>query len=398
VNPDRDLLALRRPSFQELRRARGLGVALAVGGLRGAGFAVAAVVAITSFWADPAPGLHGRSLGVTLSLVLFVGGMVAALAMPRRRGRVLVALGVSLAGAAALMALQTDGLAWLGVFAAVGGAVMWLPSRYALLLWALVLAGLGGAMAASGASATSIVLTELGCAVFVGLSAFVILLREAHRQQADLIEELEATRDARAHAAAIEERGRLAREMHDVLAHSLSALVVQLEGARLLADRTKADPELLDAVTRAHGLAQGGLVDARRAIGALRGDDLPGPERLPALLEDFGEATGVETVLDVAGPPRELPSEARLALFRTAQEALTNVRRHAHPQRVELRVRYEPEATVLRIEDFGEPPAANGDGGGYGLTGMQERAELLGGRLQAGPTREGFRVELRLPA
>jgi signal transduction histidine kinase len=191
--------------------------------------------------------------------------------------------------------------------------------------------------------------------------------------------------------------------MHDVLAHSLSALAVQLEGARLLARSRGADPEVTEAIERGHGLARAGLEEARRAIEALRGGDMPGPDRLGALAAQFSEQTHVGCDLELDGEPRELSSEARLAVYRTAQEALTNVRRHARPAHVDLRLRYEPEGTRLVVEDrradgdAGPAPGERERGLGYGLTGMRERAELLGGRLAAAPTATGFRVELFLP-
>ena len=226
------------------------------------------------------------------------------------------------------------------------------------------------------------------------------LLRELRigRDRAEaLVEELEASRAAQVQAAALAERGRLARDMHDVLAHSLSALALQLEGARLLAHDRDTDPDVVAAVERAHHLAADGLGEARAAIGALRGDEMPGPERLRALAEGFGD----RATLTVTGEPRELASEARLAIYRTAQEALTNVVRHSAAERVALRLAYEPGGTRLTVEDSGAGvpvPAGASPGGGYGITGMRERAELLGGRLDAGPTPEGFRVELWLPA
>jgi signal transduction histidine kinase len=199
---------------------------------------------------------------------------------------------------------------------------------------------------------------------------------------------------------ALNERAHLARELHDVLAHSLAGLTVQLEGARLLARSSGADASVIEAVDRSHHLAKGGLEEARRAIEAMRGGEMPGPDRLGALAEEFRAQTGVPTALALDGPPRELSSEARLAVYRTAQEALTNVRRHAVADRVDLRLRYGDDGTLLTVEDHGRP-APNGSSGeaglGYGLTGMRERAELLGGRLMAGPTADGFRVELFLP-
>ena len=218
-------------------------------------------------------------------------------------------------------------------------------------------------------------------------------LRDEPRQGRGLVEELRESRAAHAESAAEAERSRMARDLHDVLAHSLSALALQLEGARLLAADRGADPEVVDSIERAHHLAAGGLAEAREAIGALRGDALPGPERLPALVDTFGE----RCTLTVTGEPAELPSEARLALYRTAQEALTNVRKHSDAERVDLRLEYEPDGARLVVEDTGVAVSAP-NGGGYGLTGMRERAELLGGRLSAGPTGSGFRVELWLPA
>ena len=148
------------------------------------------------------------------------------------------------------------------------------------------------------------------------------------------------------------------------------------------------------AIERAHGLAAAGLSEAREAIAALRGDALPGPERLPALLETFGAGC----TLTVTGEPAVLGSEARLAVYRTAQEALTNVRKHSLPESVDVRLEYAPDGTRLIVEDVGETVAATNGRAGYGLTGMRERAELLGGRLRAGPTDAGFKVELWLPA
>ena len=218
----------------------------------------------------------------------------------------------------------------------------------------------------------------------------------ADRDHAEaLVEELRESRAETAREAAVAERGRLARDMHDVLAHSLSALALQLEGARLLARNRDTDPEVVAAIERAHHLAGSGLKEAREAISALRGDEMPGPERLKTLAEGFGD----RVALQVSGEPRELASEARLALYRTAQEALTNVSRHSAADHVELQLAYEPEGTRLVVQDCGpalvEAPSL---GGGYGLTGMRERAELLGGRLSAGPMGDGFKVELWLPA
>ena len=141
--------------------------------------------------------------------------------------------------------------------------------------------------------------------------------------------------------------------MHDVLAHTLSALALQLESARLVARDRDADPEVIGALERAHHLAAGGLDEARRAIGALRGDALLGPDGLSALADAFRADAGVPCELMVSGEPLALCSEARLAIYRTAQEALTNVRRHAAPDRVTIDLRYEDDGARLIVEDAG---------------------------------------------
>jgi signal transduction histidine kinase len=190
--------------------------------------------------------------------------------------------------------------------------------------------------------------------------------------------------------------------MHDVLAHSLSALALKLESTRMLAADRNIDHEVTQAIDQAHQLAASGLQEARRAIATARGDELPGPDRIGVLADAFGQQSGLPVAVQVRGEPRELAPDARLAVYRTAQEALTNVHRHAAAERVEIELAYLPQSTVLVIADHasdGAPPPAplNLTGAGYGLTGMRERAALLGGELRAGPTDDGFRVELRLP-
>jgi signal transduction histidine kinase len=226
----------------------------------------------------------------------------------------------------------------------------------------------------------------------------------------------EQTAELEKQNVALAERQRLAREMHDVLAHSLSGLMLQLEGARMLAKDNPADPRLPEIIERAHHLGKTGLDEARRAIGMLRDDDLPGPEQLKALVEQFERDSGIRCELAISGTEHALDSEASLAIYRVAQEALTNVRKHGRPERVEVALVYASDRTCLTVEDFGPdaagpdaagpdrsepagaPPEVKLSGGGYGLTGMRERAELLGGSLTAAPTARGFRVELQVPA
>ncbi|MFG2003191.1 sensor histidine kinase [Spirillospora sp. NPDC048911] len=209
----------------------------------------------------------------------------------------------------------------------------------------------------------------------------------------------EATKRAEADTLLLAERSHIAREIHDILAHSLSAQIVHLEGARLLLARDGDRVQALDRVERAQGLARSGLEETRRALATLRGDAPQPEEALAELAEEFRASTGRPCETEVAGTPHELSPQAGLAVIRTAQEALTNVRKHAPGARVRVRLAYLDGQVELEVVDTGgtEPALAADLGGGYGLVGMRERAELIGGTLDTGPDGEGFRVSLRVP-
>jgi len=365
--------------------------------------AALAVVVTVSVRGQPAPGVHGAALAVTIALIAFCGASIGAIWLARNGSAAQLAmLLVAVAGAATLIGLQPSGAGFLGVFPAVSLAAMVLPARLSAIVAGVALAAVSAAWAGLRHTPTvGIILNDFGVLAFYLLSLLARRLRESNRQAELLLAELEQTRAAQAHAAALAERQRLAREMHDVLAHSLSGLVLNLEGARLLAGQGGgAGSQLADAIERAHRLARTGLEEARRAIGMLRDDALPGPERLGDLAGQFERDSGISCTVTVTGAQRPLTAEGRLTLYRVAQEALTNVRKHAEADRVDIRLGYEPAGTRLTIRDSG----ANGEsvprceGTGYGLTGMRERAELLGGTLAAGPAGDGFGVELWVPA
>jgi signal transduction histidine kinase len=371
------------------------------------GLVVVAVVLIQAAATRPAPGLHGTRLGVLVALVAFAAGLlggreaiIRGAPLPLR----LACFAVVVAGSAALLWLQPGGPGYLGFFfLAACLASLHLPLRRGAVVAGLVL--VVGLAVVRAVTAHRPVAGMLVSALGLSLLYLVVVLaqraREGQRRAERLLEELERSRAAELRAATLAERQHLARELHDVLAHSLSGLALQLEGARLLAAADPPDTKrIAAALDRAHHLARAGLEDARRAIGALRDEELPGPRRLAGLAREFERDSGVPCRLEVSGQERELDSQARLALYRTAQEALTNIRRHASPERVDLQLDYGPSGTRLVVEDCardGERPPLRA-GGGYGLTGMRERAELLGGTLTAAPTGHGFRVELRVPA
>jgi signal transduction histidine kinase len=369
--------------------------------IRPLALAVVLLVGVAGSQATPRPGLRGDRLGVLLALVGFALGVIGIVRERRASAAAQMPFFIVLIlSASALVWLQPRGPGYVGVFVAVGAAGMRVRGALGVAVAAVAVGALALAHELSGKhSLTSVLLAEFGVVAFFAIALLSRRLREGQEQAERLLTELEHSREERAQAAVLAERQRLAREMHDVLAHSLSGLVLQLEGARVLIARGNASEEVAAAVERSHRLARAGLGEARRAIGMLRDDELPGPERLPALAHDFERDTGIPCETTITGAQHKLDSEARLTLYRVAQEALTNIRKHAEPERVELRLGYEPDGARLTVEDFGETsrPATGDKSVGYGLTGMRERAELIRGTLAASPTRSGFRVELWVP-
>jgi signal transduction histidine kinase len=368
--------------------------------MRPLGLAAILVVIVSAARANPGPGLSGEHLGILLALLGFAVGVVGVIST---RSRTAIAQAPSFAllvlCSATLVALQPKGPAFLGAFIAVAAAAMRVRGKAGAVVVVLALVALPVAeIIGKDKSVSAALLQDLGVVAFYAVALLAGRLAEGQEQAEQLLRELEQTREAQARAAVLSERQRLAREMHDVLAHSLSGLALQLEGARLRASFGD-DPQLAESLDRARHLTRSGIEEARRAIGMLRDDNLPGPDLLPELAAEFERDTSIPASVVVRGESSKLGSEAQLTLFRTAQEALTNIRKHAHPERVELRLDFEAGGTRLRVEDFGAPAAdGNGNGNGYGITGMRERAELIGGTLAAGPTTTGFRVELWLPA
>jgi signal transduction histidine kinase len=220
--------------------------------------------------------------------------------------------------------------------------------------------------------------------------------------------ETRRAREAETQAAALAERARIARDIHDVLAHSLAAVSVNLQAAEglLASDTLPADnPELakaIECIDRAGTLTREGLAQARRAILALRDDAAPLPDQLASLAAQY-QATGDATIqLTVTGEPRPLDGPAALVAYRTAQEGLTNARKHAPGQPVSLTLAFAPSQIAVTVENPLLPYHQTGPlaetGAGAGLTGLKERAALAGGTLETGPADGIWRTELTMPA
>jgi signal transduction histidine kinase len=213
--------------------------------------------------------------------------------------------------------------------------------------------------------------------------------------------ELERERDARAGAAVAEERARIARELHDVVAHAISVIVVQARGGRkLLATEPAETSAALDTI---EVVAQQALGEMRRLLGLLRDDDAalalapqPGLARVGELVERV-RAAGLPVELCVEGDPADLPPGVDVSAYRIVQEALTNALKHAGDARARVTIRHAPGELELEVLDDGAGHA-NGDAPGHGLAGMRERVAVYGGKLEAGRRPEGgFALRARLP-
>jgi signal transduction histidine kinase len=214
-----------------------------------------------------------------------------------------------------------------------------------------------------------------------------------------LLARLEDARDDQARAAAAAERASIARDLHDVLAHSLSGLSIQLEVVRKIAGKDDAPAELRAAIDGAADLAKQGLAEARDAVGALRRDDRLGVDQLPELVARFRRDFNLEVDYTVTGTPRPVPPDLGLALYRVTREALTNVARHAEGASTRVALSFEKTEVRLTVTDSGGAQSALADeGSGWGLAGVRERIKRLGGDLSAGPSGTGWSVVVSAPA
>ena len=381
--------------------------------LRPLGLAFIAVVVILSFRATPAPALSGAGLPVTLVLAVYVVAVATATSVRwAHRGLAAQAAASILIGgcAVALAILQPTGFVLLAPSLGVLFAAARLPPVPAAVTSAAITAAL--ALAIMIKAAPHAAQNALGAALLYVLLAVIGQFLRRGRESQDrtelLMAQLQDAREAEAEAAALAERTRIAGELHDVLAHSLSALAIQLQGARKLAGREQVSDGLRATIERSAELAKAGLTDARQAVGALRGERLPTLDQLAALVEDFRRDTGSAATMRIDGTSRPLPAEASLALYRGAQEALTNITRYAPGATTAVTVSYQAGRTVLTVQDHLPEPGAGPSakpgttlladvGGGHGLAAMRERTQRAGGTARAGPTANGWLVELEVP-
>jgi signal transduction histidine kinase len=351
-----------------------------------------------------------------LSFVVLMCVLALATTLPLAAGRPVVG-GLIAAVAAVLSIVPFESLTVAGVVGTV--ATVYRVGREGNVLASglsipFVVAALIDAVDA-GASLTAVLLVS-GTPAAAGIG----LLQHSREQSRAYSAAREELAGSMVEHLARGERARIARELHDVVAHHISMVVVQAESARVTT------PGLPSAAAQRlveiRDTARAGLTEMRRLLGVLREDpDTDPPDRHPQpglpqlheLLDDARAASGAATRLIVSGAPVALDPGVELAAYRIVQEALTNARRHAPGAAVDVELRYTDDALSVRVRDNGPGPpragtgeGAGGDGAGevtaghgHGLQGMRERAVAVGGRLQAGPSSlGGFLLEATLPA
>ncbi|MFI5886712.1 sensor histidine kinase [Streptomyces sp. NPDC051554] len=353
-------------------------------------------------------GFSGTGLTV-LCLLVLVSLMTCTRLIPEGRlapGPQFAVLCVWSAGSAALMGLDHSGASALFAYFATGHAGYRLDSRVSLPFAACTSALCAGVLLLPwGNHGTSwLVGAFTGVSVLVGLSnrAHTAALRSARAAA----EQSELASRAEARAEALAERARIARDVHDVLAHSLAGVNMQLEVTDALLEAGDVE-RARQAAQRAQSLVRSGLTEVQRTVGDLREDALPLVETLRSMLDSVSDAG----TLTVDGPRRELPVRLAQVIVRCAQEALTNAHKYAPGAPVRMRLEYVerrehlPEETVFEVVNSAPPEGSRplaGAGSGMGLVGMRERLDLVGGTVTAGPIVDGddaggWRVRVVIP-
>jgi signal transduction histidine kinase len=366
------------------------------------------LVAWSVIGSHPAPASSGRGLVIAVLLALGILGWVAWSWQAYTQRTIWVDLYVLSGAGGFLVAAAPSAAGSAFAFVAISTAGFRLESSRAL------------AVAAFGLFTLALgVLTYNHAAIEVlayGLGFIAVLLAGANARQTVtraedaelLLAQIQRSREEQLRAARLEESTRIAREIHDVLAHTLAGLTIQLEATSSLLEGGAERSLVLERLRRAHGLAREGLEETRRAVGVLRSQSLAVARTLEALVADYrASVPDAAASLEIDDDASRMDGTSALAVVRVTQEALTNVRKHAPGASVHVRLTLDAGASgdvslLVRDRGHAEIDAAGVEslaatGGGYGLRGMRERAEILGGSLSAGPDGDGWRVELRLP-
>ncbi len=288
----------------------------------------------------------------------------------------------------------------------VGQAVVLLPRRLMFAACAIMLSILFVPMAIFGGWRAGSVLAVFflaGIVFVVVITELAVKEQRARREVERLLAELKnANEKLRQYAdqveelATVKERNRLAREIHDSLGHYLTVVIVQIEAAMAVFEKDR--ERSIDVLRKAQGLAQQGLADVRRSVTSLRASPVESRsliESMNSLIEE-SRVSGLPTEFQLVGTPRNLSPSAELALYRAAQEGLTNVRRHSQASAASVTLDYSTESVWLKVHDDGVGSTQVTKG--FGLVGMHERVQHLGGEVRIDTAlNEGFTLEVGLP-
>jgi signal transduction histidine kinase len=369
----------------------------------------AVLIEVATFGYSAASGrdLIVEAVAFAIGAVVVAYWLVADLRPEYRQPRVLAGALIVMAAASGFASMGAHGGPLIGfAFMAAIGAGAGSSLLAGCVTTAIALVGVEVGALVTGASATS----ALGFPLLLIVAFVSGRNRAAYRRQAEqsaaLVTQLEQLRAEQRQVAVLDERTRIAREIHDVLAHSLGALGIQLQAARaLLADQGDTG-RALNLLDQAQRMAKDGLAETRRAVHALRADTTGLDEQLTALIDTHRIRHHASVSFRVDGQPGPLPPEATVALIRTAQEALVNTAKHAPLQPVDIGLHYGEDGVQMIIsnplpsagQDAPDLGAAFGTvNGGYGLTGMRERLLLIRGTLTAASDGTRWIVTAQVP-
>ena len=380
--------------------------------IRFSGFALVGIVALLN---PPRQAQHpDQSVDVAIQIACFAVVGLALVAwvladeFPRYRTWGLpVALAV-MAAASGVSGVTAGGGQSLVAFAAVAtigaGADIGLLPAIGVAAAGIVPIWIAGLATGAGVG------TLLGYPLLIGACLSLGRNRRSYRVQAEqsaaLLEQYERVQAEQRRADVLDERTRIAREIHDVLAHSLGALGIQIQAAKAVLTDHGDIGRAVEVLSTAQRMAADGLTETRRAVHALRMDSVPLGDELAGVVETHRQRYQVPVSFESVGAARPLPPDASLALLRTVQEALVNAAKHAAGEPIEVRLEYGQADVRLTVVNQLDGARAAGDAfgarepssaGGYGLTGMRERLRLLDGTLLAGPRDAEWTVTAELP-
>jgi signal transduction histidine kinase len=336
-------------------------------------------------------------------VVAVVLAFVAGAVLLARRREPLVTLGVAVAADLGIALAGVSPAAFAPLVALYTVATR-CERRVSLVALALT-AGAGLAAALLGPSSNRLFdpIAAVACSVGAwGLGLYVETRRQYKRELERRTALVKREREQQAQLAAHEERAAIARELHDIVAHSVSVMLVGVRGAR---DVLRSDPDVADATLgKVETSAEQSLGELRRLLALLReptgaAESRPQPSlaQLDELVEEYRSA-GLPVTLERVGEPQSLPGGVELSVYRIVQEALTNVLKHSRASRVDVTLAFRDSRLELEIVDDGSPLHGDAVAPGHGLVGMRERVALLGGELETGRRPSGgFRVAARLP-